>query len=281
MTWSCSTWAPRSMVAGIAGDLGTGLDLAVDLDRLGGGRPRARRAGARQHGRAFGRRRGVVAPVLVCPACSTKHPLGEVADRTVFPCTGCGRQLKVPAAAAAKETVPPSRPAGPRDVAAAPPTRTRVRDAWCCRSRRPRRPPSSPRRRRLRRSTATRRAIPSHRVGLASCCGSSRFRSCSSSCSRSRVGSACSPPPRSRTWRSPRGGVGSGRSCACSPSSCAPRRCSCRAASSASPSSGSGGGRSRRRETESNGRGPCPLPATPASDSVDVDAGVARDRRQA
>jgi hypothetical protein len=50
-----------------------------------------------------------VAPVLVCPECNTKHPLGEVGDRTAFPCTGCGRQLKVPAAAA-KETVPPSRP---------------------------------------------------------------------------------------------------------------------------------------------------------------------------
>jgi hypothetical protein len=51
-----------------------------------------------------------VAPVLVCPECSAKHPLGDIGERTAFPCSGCGRQLKVPAAAAAKQkqTVPPS-----------------------------------------------------------------------------------------------------------------------------------------------------------------------------
>jgi hypothetical protein len=58
--------------------------------------------------------------VLVCPECSTRHPLGDVGDRTAFPCTGCGRQLKVPAAAAAKETVPPSRAPVPET---SPPTR--------------------------------------------------------------------------------------------------------------------------------------------------------------
>jgi hypothetical protein len=69
-----------------------------------------------------------VAPVLVCPDCSTKHPLGAVGERTAFPCTGCGRQLKVPAAAAAKQTVPPS-PAPARDPLpeAAPPPRPRRR----------------------------------------------------------------------------------------------------------------------------------------------------------
>jgi hypothetical protein len=59
-----------------------------------------------------------VAPVLVCPECSTKHPLGDIGERTAFPCTGCGRQLKVPAAANTKQTVPPSR-----EPAAAPPPR--------------------------------------------------------------------------------------------------------------------------------------------------------------
>jgi hypothetical protein len=62
-----------------------------------------------------------VAPVLVCPECSTKHPLGSVGERTAFPCTGCGRQLKVPEAAHAKQTVPAS-PA-PAPAAAGPPAR--------------------------------------------------------------------------------------------------------------------------------------------------------------
>jgi hypothetical protein len=74
-----------------------------------------------------------VAPVLVCPECSTKHPLGEVADRTAFPCTGCGRQLKVPEAAVAKQTVPPTRapmpdappPDAPQPAASPPPPRRR------------------------------------------------------------------------------------------------------------------------------------------------------------
>ena len=48
-----------------------------------------------------------MAPVLQCPECGTKHPLGDIGERTAFPCTGCGRQLKVPAAAHAKQTVPP------------------------------------------------------------------------------------------------------------------------------------------------------------------------------
>jgi hypothetical protein len=61
-----------------------------------------------------------VAPVLVCPECSTKHPLGDVAERSAFPCTGCGRQLKVPAAAVAKQTVPPTPVPAPVPEAPAP-----------------------------------------------------------------------------------------------------------------------------------------------------------------
>ena len=37
-----------------------------------------------------------MAPVLVCPECSTKHPLDSIGPRSVFPCEGCGRTLKVP-----------------------------------------------------------------------------------------------------------------------------------------------------------------------------------------
>jgi len=40
-----------------------------------------------------------VAPVLLCPECGTKHPLDNVADISSFPCSGCGRTLKVPAQA--------------------------------------------------------------------------------------------------------------------------------------------------------------------------------------
>jgi hypothetical protein len=45
-----------------------------------------------------------VAPVLVCPDCSTKHPLSSIGERSAFPCEGCGRTLKVPTAAAAAAT---------------------------------------------------------------------------------------------------------------------------------------------------------------------------------
>ena len=45
-----------------------------------------------------------MAPVLVCPDCSTKHPLSTIGERRAFPCEGCGRTLKVPAAAAAAAT---------------------------------------------------------------------------------------------------------------------------------------------------------------------------------
>jgi hypothetical protein len=40
-----------------------------------------------------------VAPVLLCPECGTKHPLDEMAGTASFPCSGCGRTLKVPAQA--------------------------------------------------------------------------------------------------------------------------------------------------------------------------------------
>ena len=40
-----------------------------------------------------------MAPVLVCPECETKHPLDTIGPRSAFPCTGCGRTLKVPGAA--------------------------------------------------------------------------------------------------------------------------------------------------------------------------------------
>lgn len=36
-----------------------------------------------------------MAPVLLCPDCGAKHPLGGVSGSS-FPCTGCGRILKVP-----------------------------------------------------------------------------------------------------------------------------------------------------------------------------------------
>lgn len=39
-----------------------------------------------------------MAPVLLCPECGTKHPLDDV-TANAFPCTGCGRTLKVPAQA--------------------------------------------------------------------------------------------------------------------------------------------------------------------------------------
>ena len=52
-----------------------------------------------------------MAPVLLCPECRTKHPLDAVGGRTAFPCTGCGRTLKVPVAAAAATSAASSAPA--------------------------------------------------------------------------------------------------------------------------------------------------------------------------
>jgi hypothetical protein len=74
-----------------------------------------------------------VAPVLLCPECGTKHPLDGVSSSASFPCSGCGRTLKVPAQAremAASSTGPSpvvaAVPPAPREpVAPAPhPTQT-------------------------------------------------------------------------------------------------------------------------------------------------------------
>src|SRR5258708_2807955 len=37
-----------------------------------------------------------MAPVLQCPDCGEKHPIGQVPAQGDFPCHGCGRTLKVP-----------------------------------------------------------------------------------------------------------------------------------------------------------------------------------------
>jgi len=69
-----------------------------------------------------------VAPVLLCPECGTKHPLENVGSRSAFPCTGCGRTLKVPAVAqvASNDVPQPAVAPAPVDdlpwpVASAPP----------------------------------------------------------------------------------------------------------------------------------------------------------------
>lgn len=55
-----------------------------------------------------------MAPVLLCPECGAKHPL-EGAGGSAFPCSGCGRMLKVP------QQVPvPAAPSGAATAAAAP-----------------------------------------------------------------------------------------------------------------------------------------------------------------
>jgi hypothetical protein len=68
-----------------------------------------------------------MAPVLQCPECGTKHPLGEVPDAGSFPCKGCGRQLKVPemaprgAGAGAPGPARPVPPVNPNPTVAVPP----------------------------------------------------------------------------------------------------------------------------------------------------------------
>ena len=73
-----------------------------------------------------------MAPVLQCPDCGAKHPLTAVPDTGTFPCTGCGRALKVPEvvprsagsnAPAVAPAAPPPSPVPDPPVAAAPATR--------------------------------------------------------------------------------------------------------------------------------------------------------------
>ena len=73
-----------------------------------------------------------MAPVLQCPDCGAKHPLTAVPDTGTFPCTGCGRALKVPEvvprsarskAPAVAPAAPPASPVPDPAVAAAPATR--------------------------------------------------------------------------------------------------------------------------------------------------------------
>jgi hypothetical protein len=68
-----------------------------------------------------------MAPVLQCPDCKTKHPLDAVGDVTSFPCSGCGRTLKVPEVARARVAATPApvpaavAPEATRAVPVAPP----------------------------------------------------------------------------------------------------------------------------------------------------------------
>ena len=67
-----------------------------------------------------------MAPVLQCPDCGSKHPLGEVPESGAFPCKGCGRVLKVPerVAQSARPEAAPTRveaPVAPAPVAATAP----------------------------------------------------------------------------------------------------------------------------------------------------------------
>jgi hypothetical protein len=56
-----------------------------------------------------------MAPVLKCPDCGEKHPLGSVPTYGAFPCQGCGRVLKVPEVVTQREPWPGAAPA-PRPV---------------------------------------------------------------------------------------------------------------------------------------------------------------------
>ena len=62
-----------------------------------------------------------MAPVLLCPECGTKHPLDNVAGISAFPCSGCGRTLKVPEQARELSTVRGSDAGAPAPAPVAPP----------------------------------------------------------------------------------------------------------------------------------------------------------------
>jgi hypothetical protein len=62
-----------------------------------------------------------VAPVLLCPECGTKHPLDDVTSDTSFPCSGCGRTLKVPAQARQMTAAAAEAASAPTPITVAPP----------------------------------------------------------------------------------------------------------------------------------------------------------------
>jgi hypothetical protein len=63
-----------------------------------------------------------MAPVLQCPDCKTKHPLDAVGGVSSFPCSGCGRTLKVPEVARARVAAAPDVPEATRVVPVATPS---------------------------------------------------------------------------------------------------------------------------------------------------------------
>ncbi len=88
------------VVAGIAADIEGGVEAARAAIDDGKAAAALGGAGRDQHeGQSVGDRgRGfLMAPVLQCPDCSTKHPLDVASSASAFRCEGCGRTLKVPA----------------------------------------------------------------------------------------------------------------------------------------------------------------------------------------
>lgn len=79
-----------------------------------------------------------MAPVLQCPDCGTKHPLGIAGGAAAFRCSGCGRVLKVPERfrAAAPGPRPGPQPVTTRVPAAPPPAAPNGRTAVAGPSRR-------------------------------------------------------------------------------------------------------------------------------------------------
>ena len=178
----------------------------------------ARRAGARQSRGARRReRQHLMAPVLQCPDCGTKHPLDVASDAAAFRCSGCGRTLKVPAQfRAAPVEAAPFRSRGPdhrgAGVAAPPNARPRCPSSGRIRAVGERQRGSS---RRKVRAQAGRRPVLDASARLARR-GAARLRH------RVRRGpsdSASSPRRSSRTSSSRPGGTASGRWRACCRSS--------------------------------------------------------------
>ena len=200
-----------------------------------------------------------MAPVLLCPECGTKHPLDNVADVSAFPCSGCGRTLKVPEQA--RELSAVRQPDG--GAAAAPPPAAAVPPAVVTRAggaaagrcardagvRDARRPDGRARGRGCGRPAPRSAAGDAGTQPCRSAPGRGRARGETHGLGPARVGpfpdvdrggaarvprrvrtgkraSASSRPTRSPTSHWPKAGAGSGRSCGWSRSSRWPPRCS-------------------------------------------------------
>ena len=96
-TSRCSTPPRRVVVAGHRAPTSARASRSAPTSLDSGARPaRSTRSCASASTPRPRGRTALMAPVLQCPDCGTKHPIDVASDAAAFRCSGCGRTLKVP-----------------------------------------------------------------------------------------------------------------------------------------------------------------------------------------